>query len=130
MHYGLQKDTNFAHRDRLIFDKYGFEMPFRALQAKMAAAGYYLLDESDPSKSFHMHINLWMIKPKHYNTKYIWHELNVLPEDANVDKLKETGNGSIEQDACEPDNTPTNKHGIMKKTSEPEADCTQHLSNS
>jgi len=79
-HYGYQisRDT-FTLRDTSAWETYGLVRPFIKLQDKYQKLGYYLLDESDASKSFMIHINLWFIEPKHYGKCNLWHNLNILP---------------------------------------------------
>ncbi len=89
-HEKIENDTNSIKLHSLHYGKVSRSwslriptknLPFRRAQKVLAEKGYYLLDESDPSASFRTRIILFACKPKHYNTKDLWHKMNVLEED-------------------------------------------------
>lgn len=73
VHYGGTKNGSWFNRH--INPTY--EHVFKNLQRKLFEKGYYLLDISDPSKSFKLNIALYPEKPKWYDTPHIlWHNYN------------------------------------------------------
>ena len=77
LHYGYNFNKKWTIRRNVLSDK-NEKMPFQKLQDQMLEKGYYLLDESDPSKSFSTHLVLYSVKPHYYGNSDLWHGLNVI----------------------------------------------------
>jgi hypothetical protein len=55
---------------------------FRKIQTLLFEKGFYLLDESDPAKSFRMRVCIYAVKPFDYETsKRLWHRYNRMEND-------------------------------------------------
>ena len=77
---GLRWQLPPLHYDTENLEKHGLEPPFITLQKKYAKRGFYLLDESDSSKSAIIHINLWFLEPQHYGKVTLSHGYNLVPQ--------------------------------------------------
>lgn len=75
LHYGRQK-SRWNDREACFPEE---EIPFRKIQKEFFDLGYFVLDESDGSKSFKSHIMIYAAKPVNYGVNTLWHGLNVLP---------------------------------------------------
>ena len=79
LHYGGRGQEGWGWKSRKPLAELE-EMPFITAQKLMYEKGYYLLDESDPSKSFGCYISLYCQKPTDYDTRpSLWHGYNKLP---------------------------------------------------
>lgn len=79
LHYGGRGQEGWGWKSRKPLVEVE-EMPFITAQKLMYEKGYYLLDESDPSKSFGCYIFLYCQKPADYDTRPpLWHGYNRLP---------------------------------------------------
>ena len=73
IHYGFVDEF---WNQRIPFNK-NKESPFKEVQKQLYEKGYYLLDNSNPSRSFRTVITLFASKPKNYDlTTVLWHGLN------------------------------------------------------
>lgn len=79
VHYGPLKNREKRHwrsRDN-IWERMKIYPPFRTLQVEMLGKGFYLMDESDPTKSKRMIIRLNREKP--FEPLKLWHGYGVIP---------------------------------------------------
>lgn len=73
VHYGGKPKTSWYRR----FSNPCFVGIFKEIQQKLATKGYWLLDMSDPSKSFSFVVIISCVKPHWYDTTQpLWHGLN------------------------------------------------------
>jgi hypothetical protein len=79
VHYGpLRNKEQYHWMSRYnIFETLQVFPPFRTLQVEMLQKGYYLMDESDPSRSRRMIIRLYKNRPPY--PLYLWHGYGVIP---------------------------------------------------
>lgn len=80
VHYGplVRNDEQHHWMSRYnIFDRLQVFPPFRTLQVEMLNKGFYLMDESDPTKSKRMIIRLYKNRPLY--PMYLWHTYGVIP---------------------------------------------------
>lgn len=85
--YGLHPMHYPDEPTQALLNQFNVEKPFITLQKRMVERGFFLLDESDASKSPCIHINLWFTKPTHYGESILEHGYNIIVSDSS---LKET----------------------------------------
>lgn len=75
-HYApRKKDGKFTDRDFTAWSKMGTLSPFRSAQNFMKSRGYYLVEESDPSKGKKVIVKLYSSQSPYPATK-LWHDHN------------------------------------------------------
>jgi hypothetical protein len=102
VHYGPMnsKAAKRHWRDRdNIWGRMEIHPPFRTLQVEMLQKGFFLLDESDPSKSFNMRIRLHQNKPA--GPLYLWHSFGVIPTLGSVHPVAPPTVVEISDEVCE-----------------------------
>ena len=76
IHYGFINKQSWSNRTLYVPPK---EMPFRVIQRLMLEKGFYVLDESDGSKSFTPCIRIYVEPPADLKQRQkLWHKMNVL----------------------------------------------------
>lgn len=81
-HYGHHANQNDWTQRNPSFE---CPRPFIEVQKEFQNLGYYLLDESDPGRSFNIFINLYCVEPVGYQQrKPLWHGLNILPKQREI----------------------------------------------
>jgi len=81
VHYGNYSSMT-SWRERVPFC--ATRNVFREVQRELHAKGWFLLDMSNPARSFATVICLCGEKPTDYGNTRIWHGLNVLPDDIKL----------------------------------------------
>lgn len=90
LHYGYQPKECRHWKNRLPFDGVG---PFEEVQRDLFEhKGLYLLDISDPKKSFEIRIGLYLNRPSELMEHALWHGYNVIPDEVTIiiDSLMQT----------------------------------------
>ena len=101
LHYGKNDPRNRSWQRRLPFDGLS---PFQQVQQELFyEKGLYLLDLSDPARSYHIVIGLYAYPPHAEMGNELWHGLNQVPmlEDDDNDGVIECGGDCACLEGCE-----------------------------
>tara|TARA_B100000686_G_scaffold354478_1_gene464983 strand:- start:177 stop:662 length:486 start_codon:yes stop_codon:yes gene_type:complete len=72
MHYGFIR-KGWRSRDTSAWNRFNIERPFKKAQKELEEKGWYLVDHSNPERSFGVYIYLYTYPPEKLP---LWHDLN------------------------------------------------------